>query len=103
MGSIETFLWGFFGGIGAELAVLFGVKQQFPDRFPHWIRSKWYYTVVILMALAGGGIALAYVRSGSPLNAILAIQVGASAPLFFRKARDVLAETPKPPATSRVD
>jgi len=103
MGSIETFIWGFFGGIGAELAVLFGVRQQFPDRFPHWIRSRAYYVVAFLMALIGGGIALAYVRSGTSLSAILAIQVGASAPLFFRKARDVIAEPPKPPDESRVD
>lgn len=103
MGSIETFMWGFFGGIGAELAVLFGVRQHFPDRFPHWIRSLAYYVVALLMALVGGAIALAYVRSGTTLSAILAIQVGASAPLFFRKARDVVAELPKPPDPSRVD
>jgi hypothetical protein len=103
MGSIETFIWGFFGGIGAELAVLFGVRQQFPDRFPYWIRSTAYYILAILMALVGGGIALAYVRSGTALNAILAIQVGASAPLFFRKAREVVAEPPKPPDERRID
>ena len=103
MGLFETFIWGFFGGVGAELAVLFGVRQQFPDRFPYWIRSRAYYVVALLMALAGGGIALAYVRSGTALSAILAIQIGASAPLFFRKARDVIAETPAPPDPNRVD
>ncbi len=103
MGSIETFIWGFIGGVGAELTVLFGVREQFPDRFPHWIRSGAYYVVALLMALLGGGIALAYVRSGTNLSAILAIQVGASAPLFFRRARDVVSEPPKPPDASRVD
>jgi len=103
MGFIETFIWGFFGGIGAELATLFGVRQQFPDRFPHWIRSRAYYAVALLMALVGGGIAIAYVRSGTSLSAILAIQVGASAPLFFRKASEVITEPPKSPDASRVD
>jgi hypothetical protein len=103
MGGFETFLWGLFGGIGAELAVLFGVRQQFPSRFPHWIRSLEYYIIVILMVLVGGGLALAYYRSGTTLTAILAIQVGASAPLFFRKAYDMISGSPKPPDPSRID
>jgi hypothetical protein len=103
MPGLETFAWGFFGGVGAELAVLFGIRQQFPDKFPHWIRSRAYYVVVLLMAAAGGAIALAYARSGTTLSAILAIQVGASAPLFLRKARDVIAEPSKPPDPAKVD
>jgi len=103
MGSIETFMWGFFGGVGAELAVLFSVRQQFPDRFPHWISSGAYYFIAILMAIVGGVIALAYVRSGTSLSAILAIQVGASAPLFFRKAREAVAEPPEVPDINRID
>jgi hypothetical protein len=103
MGGFETFLWGFFGGIGAELTVLFGVRQQFPSRFPHWVRSRAYYLIVVVMALVGGILALAYVRSGTRLTAILAIQVGASAPLFFRKAHDVISGPPKSPDPLRVD
>jgi hypothetical protein len=103
MGGIETFMWGVFGGAGAELTVLFGLRQQFPQKFPHWLRSRAYYVVAGLMALAGGAIALAYVRSGTPLTAILAIQVGASAPLFLRKARDVVAEPPERPDPAKID
>lgn len=103
MGVAETLAWGIFGGVGAELAVLYAVRQEFPDRFPHWIKSKAYYAVAGLMALAGGGIALAYARSGTELSAILAIQVGASAPLFFRKAKAVVTGRPKPPDPSIVD
>lgn len=103
MGIPETFAWGFFGGIGAELAVLFAVRQQNPADFPHWVRSWVYYIAAFLMAVAGGFVATAYARSGTALTAILAIQVGASAPLFFRKARDVVAKPPSPPEPGQVD
>jgi hypothetical protein len=100
---METFVWGFFGGVAAELAVLFGLRKQFPGKYPHWVVSPAYWAIVVVMAACGGAIALAYVRSGTALTAILAIQVGASAPLFLRKARDLLSEPPKPPNQSTID
>jgi len=103
MNPIETFCWGLFGGLGAELAVLFGIRQQFPEKFPHWVRSGVYWLIALGMAVAGGVIALAYVRSGTQMSAVLAIQVGASAPLFLRKARDVIPDVPTAPDPVRVD
>ena len=41
---------------------------------------------VVGWALFGGILALAYLRSGMQLNALLAINVGASAPLALRQA-----------------
>lgn len=103
MGGMETFAWGVFGGLAAEVAVLFGVRQQFPQKYPHWITSWAYYGVAGLMALVGGGIALAYVRSGTALTAILAIQIGASAPLFLRKARDLAPDLATPPDPNKIN
>jgi hypothetical protein len=103
MGGLETFLWALFGGIGAEIAVVFGLRHSAPHEFPYWLRSPLYYVVAALMVLAGGGIALAYARSGVNLNAILALQLGASAPLILRKLRDAVPTEVKPPDPAKID
>ena len=103
MGAPETFWWGLFGGVGAELAVIFALVHNLPAEYPYWLKSKVYWCLAVLMALAGGGVAAAYARSGTPLSALLAIQVGASAPLILRKLRDTVPSTPKPPDPTKID
>lgn len=103
MGWLETFLWGIFGGLSAEAAGFFAIRHLNPNDFPYWVKSRVYYIVVFVMALIGGGITVAYARSGTQMSAILAIQIGASTPLIIRKFRDVLTEIPPPPDPSRVD
>lgn len=93
--GFETFIWGLLGGIGAELVVYFGMRHELASELPFWMKSVSYWVVVVAMVLFGGIITLAYFRSGTPLNAILALQVGASAPLFLRKIRDIVPETPE--------
>ena len=99
----ETFLWGLFGGFGAEMAVLFAIRHQLPADAPHYLKSKLYYLVALVMCLVGGIIALAYSQSGTSLNAILAIQIGASAPLLLRKLSETVVEPPRVPPTARID
>lgn len=103
MGPIETFLWGLFGGFGAEVGVVFALRHRLPTEYPYWLKSPVYYLVSIVMVLLGGGIAVAYARSGSTLNAILAIQIGASAPLILRKLTETLPEEPKVPDPAKVN
>ena len=103
MSPQETLLWGIFGGAGAEVAILFALRHQNPAEFPFWIRSWVYYLIVVLMVLVGGGMALAYSRSGTDLSPILAVQIGASTPLILRKLRDAAPETPSRQDVSRID
>jgi len=103
MEIVETFLWGLLGGIGAEVAVVFSIRDKLPTEYPYWLRSWVYWAVAAVMVLLGGGIAVAYSRSGTPLSPILALQIGASAPLIFRKLRETVPETPTPPDPGRVD
>lgn len=103
MTLLETFLWGLFGGFGAEVSVVFVLRHQGPKEFPHWLKSWIYYAIALVMAIFGGGIAVAYASSGITLNAILAIQIGASAPLILRKLSGTIPETPKPPDPARID
>ncbi len=104
MTPTETFLWGLFGGLGAEVSVIFALRYRGPSDYPYWLKSWTYYLVAVAMVIIGGVIAVAYARSGTTLNAILAIQIGASAPLIFRKlTENVIPDTPKPPDPSRID
>ena len=103
MSPFETFLWGLFGGIGAEVSVVFSLRHRGPKEYPYWLTSWTYYMVSGAMVIIGGLVAVAYARSGTTLNAILALQIGASAPLIFRKLSETIPETPKPPDPERID
>ena len=103
MSSLEIFLWGLFGGVGAEISVVFALRHREAKEFPYWLKSWTYYIVSLVMVSFGGGIALAYASSGTTLNAILAIQIGASAPLIFRKLTEAIPETPRPPDPAKID
>lgn len=103
MSSLEVFWWGFFGGFGAEASVVFALRHRRLKDFPHWLKSWPYYAVALVMMIIGGGIALAYGSSGITLNAILAIQIGASAPLILRKLAEAIPETPEPPDPSKIN
>ncbi len=103
MDPIETFLWGFFGGLGAEVSVVFALRHRASSEYPHWLKSWTYYAVAFVMVIVGGVIAVAYSKSGTTLNAILAIQIGASAPLIFRKLLETVPDTPKRPDPTRID
>lgn len=102
MSGIEIFIWGMVGGVGAEMVGVFGIRRQNPNDFPYWINSPKYYIIAFIMVIIGAAVALAYYRSGFKLNPILAIQIGASAPLILRKASDTLVE-PEPPNSNRID
>lgn len=104
MSPLDTFLWGLFGGVGAEVSVVFALRHNGPKDFPHWLKSPVYYIVSVVMIVAGGLIALAYAGSATTLNPILAIQIGASAPLIFRKLSETLPQPPAPPPdVTRID
>lgn len=79
----EACALGMFGGVLAELLGIFRIRRQLATRTPKWFRSPVYWIVTTGMILAGGGLAGIYVLSGIELKAILAVNVGASAPLLI--------------------
>lgn len=91
MGICEGFLWGVCGGILAELLGLFKIRQQSPATLPVWIKSPFYWIVTALMILAGGALVIIYLRSGVSIQAIVAVNLGASAPLLIGT---LVAQTP---------
>ena len=76
----EGILYGLGGGILAELSGLYKLRQQ---ALPDFLKSPFYWVTTIAMIGAGGGLVSAYIGSGSQLSPILAVNLGASAPLII--------------------
>jgi predicted cobalt transporter CbtA len=83
MGLYEGFLWGVAGGIFAELLGWFKLRHQAADDLPIQMKTRYYWIVTAVMILAGGILVIAYLRSDVKVNAIMALNVGASAPLIL--------------------
>ena len=88
-----VFLLGLLGGGLAELAKWYKLRES--TNFPKYSRSWFYWAVTVLLILAGGLLAFVYSTIGD-VNALLAINVGASAPLIILG----LASTAPPPPPS---
>jgi hypothetical protein len=103
MSPVETLLWGGFGAFAAEAVNWSNLRHLLPSEYPYWVRSPLYYVISGVMVALAAVITYAYARSGTTLNPLLAIQVGASAPLIIRRSRDALAGKPKPPDPEKID
>jgi len=97
MGVLEGFLWGITGGLFAEIFGLFKLRHQSPRDFPAWLKSAFYWIITAAMILAGGGLVIIYLVSGIDLKAIVAVNIGASAPLIIGT---LVAQAPR---ASKVD
>ena len=76
---------GFAGGAAAELVQWFSLRFTLHRGLPDWSKSWLYWLVTVLMALSGGGLVYLYSISGMTLNPVLALNIGASAPLLLGK------------------
>jgi hypothetical protein len=68
------------GSIAIELVALYEVYLVEPFKLPERYRKFWFYVIRILLAMAAGGLAVAY-EIDKPL---LAVNVGVSAPLLLQ-------------------
>ncbi len=94
-----TFLWAAGGGLAAEALrwwrLIRGQQQGTTLNLPVYARSPLYWGLTGVIVLAGGMLAVAYVVSGQRLGPILAVNVGASAPLIIQ---GLAASAPDAPA-----
>ncbi len=81
-GLVTVLAIGVFGGSLAELAKWVGLRENNSQNLPHYAKSPFYWIITILLILAGGGLALLYGYTN--VNALLAANIGASAPLIIR-------------------
>lgn len=91
MGLLEGFLYGLLGGALSELLGLFKLRHQAAESLPGFLKSAFYWTATVGMVCAGGGIVVVYFKSGILLNPLLAVNLGASAPLIIGS---LVAQTP---------
>lgn len=80
MGEVQEFLWGFAGSLAVEILVLNEIFQNEHITIPARYRCTMYWFVRLSLAVAGGGLAVAY----GVQTPILALNIGATAPLLIR-------------------
>lgn len=86
---------GIAGGGLAELVKWYKIRDS--NNMDDYKKPSIYWVLTVLMILAGGVLAFAYSKIGN-INALLAINVGASAPLIIGGLAN--SPAPKPPTTA---
>jgi hypothetical protein len=81
MGILEGFLYRIAGGFAAEFLGLWKLRHQATHEIPAWFKRPFYWMLTIVMIVIGGGLVALYVTSDVSLTPILAVNIGASAPL----------------------
>lgn len=76
----QVFIWGTVGGLLAELFKWYNLRES--PNMPEYLRSFFYWLVTLLMIGVGGLLADLYNIPAD--NRLLAINVGASAPLIIQ-------------------
>lgn len=77
------FWYGVAGGFLAELFGLWKLRHELDATLPPYLRSWFYWLMTGLMIGSGGLVSFVYLRSGVQLSPLLAVNVGASAPLII--------------------
>jgi hypothetical protein len=80
-GALSVFLVGFLGAFLAEFLALWELRHD-PASQPKYLKSPYYWIMNLLMACMGGGLAMLY--GFKEVNAILVVNIGASAPLILK-------------------
>jgi uncharacterized membrane protein len=88
----EAFFYGIAGGLVPELIALYRMREDFHSNKPGWVNSFFYWIITAVMVLVGGLLALLYKNSGIELTPVLALHLGASAPILLNS---LLAAAPK--------
>jgi hypothetical protein len=90
--ELGAFVCGIGGGIAPELVKMYKIREL--PQMPQWFKSPIFWGLTLAMILAGGGLATLYAASGSTLSPILAVNVGASAPLILSTLSSNAPELP---------
>jgi len=81
---IPAEVWfGLVGGVCAELLGLWKMRHVAPAELPSYLGSLFYWAMTLAMIAVGGVLVFVYVKSGITLSPLVAVNVGASAPLII--------------------
>ena len=86
-GTDDVFLMGFMGGMILEITHWYNIRKR--GRLPKYAQSIKYWIITLVMASAGGLLAVLYF--GNRAEGIIALHVGLSAPLILQKLTTTLA------------
>ena len=92
-GFWQVFAAGCFGGILAEVVKWFNYREK--HRMPVYSRHARYWIITVAMALCAGAFSTLY-GVGS-VNALLAVHIGASAPLIISSFAKTIPSGTTPP------
>ena len=81
----EPLIWGFVGGLLGQLLKLIRHANLPKEDRPALVSDPMFWFAGFLLGLLGAIVTAAYERSGVKLPPIVAINVGASAPLIAEK------------------
>ena len=91
---MRVFLFAAFGGFAVNFLRLVEIaklpKAQRPDTSSDWLYALQFFG----MPIVGGALAIAYEKSGTALSPILALNIGASAPLILKTFASILPDIP---------
>jgi hypothetical protein len=92
-GILDVFVLGLVGGAAAEAVRWYKIRDS-PNRPIYW-KSPFYWTITVIMILIGGGLACLYGTEN--VNSILAVNIGASAPLIISALTSTVPPSTVPP------
>jgi hypothetical protein len=84
VGGWEGLGLGTLGGLLAEFLGLLRLRKQHPSKWPKYMRYWTYWVITIGKMVSGGILVLLYAHSGAVLTWILAVNIGATAPLAIQ-------------------
>jgi len=80
----DGFWLGIVGGVLAELFSISKLRYRARNDLPLWIKSPWYWIITALLIVSGGVLVSVYLGSGVAMTPLLAVNIGASAPLILQ-------------------
>lgn len=95
----EGILYGIFGGFVAQALALFKLRYHDRELLPKWLSSPFYWIITAVMIGSGAGLVFVYMKSNISMSPILAMNIGASAPLILES----LASQTPPITPGRID
>jgi hypothetical protein len=81
---MNSFWFAVFGGLAINVLRLADLAKTPRSERPETFSDPIYLVQFFVLPFIGGGLAYAYHLSGTILSPILAINIGASAPLIFK-------------------
>lgn len=82
MTELDGFLFGALGGFLAEVLGLFKLRHE-ADNLPAFLETWFYWVITGAMVLSGGVLVWVYLLSDMALSPLVAVNLGASAPLII--------------------